>query len=85
VKVRKAFIRVGISLAKKSIATASQAEGEQKKLRHHGEKGRWLHRLVRRFIATDFRVALGSIRVESDQKPGPQREKRQQDADNNRY
>jgi hypothetical protein len=40
VKDRKAFIRVGISLAKKSIATASQAEGEQKKLRHHGEKGR---------------------------------------------
>jgi hypothetical protein len=47
VKDRKAFIRVGISLAKKSIATASQAESEQKKLRHHGEKGRWLHRLVR--------------------------------------
>jgi hypothetical protein len=39
VKDRKAFIRVGISLAKKSIATASQAEGEQKKLRHHDEKG----------------------------------------------
>ena len=48
VKDRKAFIRVGISLAKKSIATASQAEGEKKKLRHHDEKGRWLHRLVRR-------------------------------------
>src|SRR4029077_19824145 len=47
-KDRKAFIRVGISLAKKSIAKASQAESEQKKLRHHGEKGRWLHRLVRR-------------------------------------
>jgi hypothetical protein len=31
VKDRKAFIRVGISLAKKSIATASQAESEQKR------------------------------------------------------
>jgi hypothetical protein len=39
VKDRKAFIRVGISLAKKSIATASQAESEPKKLRHRGEKG----------------------------------------------
>jgi hypothetical protein len=40
VKYRKAFIRLGISLAKKSIATANEAEGEQKKLRHHDEKGR---------------------------------------------
>jgi hypothetical protein len=38
VKDRKAFIRVGTSLAKKSIATASQAEGEKKKLRHHGKR-----------------------------------------------
>jgi len=39
VKDRKAFIRVGISLAKKSIATASQAESEQKKTKAPRRKG----------------------------------------------
>jgi len=39
VKDRKVFIRAGISLAWKSIATASQAEGEQKKLTHDDDLG----------------------------------------------
>jgi hypothetical protein len=39
VKDRKAFIRVGISLANKSIATASQAEGEQKKAKAPRREG----------------------------------------------
>jgi hypothetical protein len=53
-------------LPKKSIATASQAEGEQKKLRHHGEKGRWLRYLNHnraRFVSShtlksDVKVAV---------------------------
>jgi hypothetical protein len=57
-KDRKAFIRVRISLAKKSIATASQAEGEQKKLKHHGENGRWLHRLLRSVPYLEYKMMV---------------------------
>jgi hypothetical protein len=39
VKVRKAFIGVGISLAEKSIATPGQAEGEQKKAKAPRREG----------------------------------------------